>query len=67
MDDEALVEAFLAPPLRARAFGDGFGTLYTAAMRPCEGVVDYRWPGTCWRVSLRGPLCVTRGFRLQAA
>jgi predicted choloylglycine hydrolase len=49
--EEALVEAFLAPPLRSRAYRTGFGTLYTAVHRPADGSVEYRWPGAGWRQS----------------
>jgi predicted choloylglycine hydrolase len=51
-DAEALADAFLAPPLLARDYARGFGTLYTAVLRPSTGVVEYRWPGTTWRQSL---------------
>jgi predicted choloylglycine hydrolase len=43
---------FLAPPLHARAYADGFGTLYTAVHRPAAGSVEYVWPGERWRQSL---------------
>ena len=43
-------EAFLRAPLFSTAYGSGFGTLYTAAYRPAEGVVDLRWPAFVWRL-----------------
>ena len=43
-------EAFLRSPLFSTAYDSGFGTLYTAAYRPAEGVVDYRWPSFSWRL-----------------
>ncbi len=43
-------EAFLRSPLFSTAYDSGFGTLYTAAYRPPEGVVDYRWPSFSWRL-----------------
>jgi predicted choloylglycine hydrolase len=49
--EHRLVGAFLEPPLYARGFDRGFGTLYTAVYRPAEGVVDFRWPGSTWRQS----------------
>ncbi len=52
VDDETLIGAFMEPPLRARAYSRGFGTLYTAAMRPAAGTVEYRWPGSTWTVAL---------------
>ena len=45
------IAAFLEPPLHSTAYGDGFGTLYTAVHRPAEGAVDYVWPGASWRQS----------------
>jgi predicted choloylglycine hydrolase len=48
---EALLHAFLAPPLYNRAYSHGFGTLYTAAYRPASGVVDVVWPGGRWTQS----------------
>ena len=47
--EHRLVDAFLEPPLYARGFDRGFGTLYTAVYRPAEGIVDFRWPGSTWR------------------
>jgi predicted choloylglycine hydrolase len=43
-------EAFLRSPLFSTAYDSGFGTLYTAAYRPVEGSVDYRWPSFSWRL-----------------
>jgi predicted choloylglycine hydrolase len=43
-------EAFLRAPLFSTAYGSGFGTLYTAAYRPTEGIVDLRWPAFGWRL-----------------
>ncbi len=37
-------DAFLRSPLFSTAYDSGFGTLYTAAYRPTDGTVDYRWP-----------------------
>ena len=52
---DELVAAFLRPPLRSTAWDEGFGTLYTAAYRPAEGVVDYLWPDSTWRRSFDAP------------
>jgi predicted choloylglycine hydrolase len=41
--------AFLRPPLHNVEYAQGFGTIYTAAYRPAEGVVDYVWRGSSWR------------------
>ena len=50
--EEAVVRAFLAPPVYSTAFEHGFGTLYTAVYRPAERCVEYRWPSSRWRQSL---------------
>jgi len=44
----SFADAFLEAPLLSTSYAHGFGTLYTAAYRPVEGVVDYRWPGFTW-------------------
>lgn len=46
-DIETLSSALLAPPLYVR--GSETVTAYTAVYRPLQGVVDYLWPGKCWR------------------
>jgi len=46
------IGSFLRPPLYSLAFGRGFGTLYTAALWPRARVVEYRWPGAAWSLSL---------------
>jgi predicted choloylglycine hydrolase len=43
-------DAFLRSPLFSTAYDSGFGTLYTAAYRPAEGSVEYRWPSFAWRL-----------------
>jgi predicted choloylglycine hydrolase len=48
---DGVLDLMLAPPLRSARFDAGFGTLYTAAYRPADGAVEYRWPGTAWRQS----------------
>jgi predicted choloylglycine hydrolase len=47
-DASAFVDGFLRAPLFSTAYAHGFGTLYTAAYRAAEGVVDYRWPTSMW-------------------
>jgi predicted choloylglycine hydrolase len=49
-DASAFVDGFLRAPLFSTAYAHGFGTLYTAAYRVAEGVVDYRWPTATWRL-----------------
>ncbi len=46
----AFEDSFLRSPLFSTAYGSGFGTLYTAAYRPGERTVDYRWPAFAWRL-----------------
>jgi predicted choloylglycine hydrolase len=50
IDATGFVDGFLRPPLFSTAYEHGFGTLYTAAYRPAEGFVDYRWPAFDWRL-----------------
>ena len=64
-EDDAIA-AFLAPPLRTTAYGDGFGTLYTAVHRPGAGAVDYLWPGAAWRQSFDAFHEGTRTIALQS-
>jgi predicted choloylglycine hydrolase len=54
-DPQAAITAFLEPPLYNTAYADGFGTMYTAAYRPNDGVVDYVWPGSTWRRGFDSP------------
>lgn len=44
-DADALVGAFLAPPLFAADWDRSFGTLYTAVYAPRRGTVTWLWPG----------------------
>jgi predicted choloylglycine hydrolase len=46
------IAAFLKPPLYSLAFERGFGTLYTAALRPDQGSITYHWPDSTWRLGL---------------
>ncbi len=48
-DITGLTSAFLRPPLRNIEYGRAFGTLYTVAYRPKDGVADYLWPDDSWR------------------
>jgi predicted choloylglycine hydrolase len=50
-EGDLAVERFLEPPLYSTDYDDGFGTLYTAAYRPADGAVEYRWPSAGWRQS----------------
>jgi predicted choloylglycine hydrolase len=51
---DGFADAFLKAPLFSTAYESGWGTLYTAAYRPVEGVVDYRWPSSTWRLGFDG-------------
>jgi len=50
MSAGGFVDAFLRAPLFSTEYASGFGTLYTAAYRPTQRVVDYRWPAFTWRL-----------------
>lgn len=54
MSAEGFVAAFLRAPLFSTEYASGFGTLYTAAYRPTERTVDYRWPAFSWRLGFDG-------------
>jgi predicted choloylglycine hydrolase len=51
MSAPKLAGAFLRAPLHSSAYGQGFGTLYTAIYRPGRGEVEYRWPEQSWKLS----------------
>ncbi len=48
--EEKFINAFLKPPLYSSAFGEGFGTLYTAVYRPRLRQMELRWPGALWKL-----------------
>ena len=50
IDAAAFTENFLRAPLFSTSYADGFGTLYTAVYRVLEGVAEYRWPTSAWRL-----------------
>jgi predicted choloylglycine hydrolase len=52
MTPEKLTQYFLRPPLHTTAYGRGFGTVYTAAYRPCDLQARYLWPDGGWRQSI---------------
>ena len=52
---EALVDQLLRPPMYSTAYEQGFGTMYTAAYRPAEGVADFVWPSSTWRRTFDSP------------
>jgi predicted choloylglycine hydrolase len=52
VDEEQFISSFLRPPLRSTDYWRGFGTLYTAVLRPGAGTVQYRWPNLSWQHSV---------------
>ena len=49
-DADEFADAFLRAPLFSTAYATGWGTLYTAVVRPVDGLVEYRWPTHRWRL-----------------
>ena len=45
------VRAFSRPPLYSTSYGRGYGTLYTAVLRPQAGQIEYRWADQHWHAS----------------
>ena len=50
--EEKFINAFLRPPLYSSAFGDGFGTIYTAVYRARKREMEIRWPRAVWPLAL---------------
>jgi predicted choloylglycine hydrolase len=48
---EGFLGAFMQAPLFSTSYTSGFGTLYTAAYHPVDGVAEYIWPTNGWRLS----------------
>jgi len=64
-DVPELTGALLRDPLYARRFHHGFGTLYTAVIRPEEQSVTYQWPGRDpWTHAIERPRDDTTTVRL---
>jgi len=59
--EAGLIVDFLNRPLYRPVSDGGWGTLYTAAYRPAEGVMQLCWPGQRWKQSLAA---FTEGERL---
>jgi predicted choloylglycine hydrolase len=51
-DPDTVTSAFMRPPLYHQDFTNWFGTLYTVAYRPTDGVARYIWPGDAWEQSI---------------
>jgi len=52
MTPEHLIESFQRSPLYTTAYGQGFGTLYTAVYWPRRGAARYLWPDGAWEQSI---------------
>ena len=50
VDATSFADSFLRAPLFSTSYANGFGTLYTAAYRPGEGVARYIWPANVWEL-----------------
>jgi predicted choloylglycine hydrolase len=50
VDADAFTESFLRAPLFSTSYANGFGTLYTAAYRPVEGLMRLIWPTHVWEL-----------------
>lgn len=48
-----LIRAFMRSPVYHVAYGEGFGTLYTAVYRPGQGA-SYLWPDGAWEQPFEG-------------
>lgn len=46
---DRFIRMFLRPPLYSTAFSSGFGTLYTAAYMPADGIMQVWWPQHVWQ------------------
>jgi predicted choloylglycine hydrolase len=67
VDEEEFIASFLRPPLRSTDYRRGFGTLYTAILRPGAGTVEYRWPDLSWQHSVAQVQEGTRTLTLETA
>lgn len=45
---EAMLKAFMLPPVYQTNYGRGYGTLYTAMYYPATASAELIWPGTRW-------------------
>lgn len=66
VDESALVDAFLAPPLYTTSYERRFGTLYTAVYRPRQREAEYLWPDSAWMQPLDAPAPGQRTVALAA-
>ena len=67
-DVGSMTAAYLRHPLYARKFHHGFGSLYTAVLRPDQRSITYHWPGQDpWRHDLDHPRSDAREITLARA
>lgn len=64
---ERFIANFLRPPLYSLAFDRGFGTLFTAAYKPLERSLSYRWPHYQWDLRLHDFQPATRSVHYPVA
>jgi predicted choloylglycine hydrolase len=55
IEPDQLAAAFLRPPLYNQRYGEGFGTLFTAAYQPRIQQLTYSWPGMCFTRTFDSP------------
>ena len=61
-----MTAAYLRDPLYATKFDHGFGTLYTAVLRPDERSITYHWPDQDpWQHELDDPRSDAREVTLD--
>jgi len=65
--EPGFIQSFLRKPLYSRAYGHGFGTLYTSVYRPLRGEMELRWPNALWRQSFDSFQKDTHTVRYEAA
>jgi predicted choloylglycine hydrolase len=67
-DVTSVTAAYLRDPMYATKFHHGFGTLYTAVLRPDQRSITYHWPGQDpWRHELDDPRSDARDVTLDRA
>jgi len=67
-DVGSMTAAYLRDPLYATKFHHGFGTLYTAVLRPDQRSITHLWPGQDpWRHDLDDPRSDSRKVTLERA
>ena len=65
-EPDALLDAFLRPPVFQTSYERGYGTLYTAVYSPRDASAELVWPDGRWRQSCADFRDGTRTIRLTA-